>query len=136
MAITYARETLTAADYIACVGATTLGENRPLGNPQRIQAMLDHTDLLVTARDEAGALLGLCRCITDWDWICYCIDLAVIEGQQGKGIGKALLDTTAEILGPRVAITLLAKPSAEGFYRAIGMTVPMTAFIRPRTDRS
>jgi ribosomal protein S18 acetylase RimI-like enzyme len=136
MAIAYAREALTSADYIAVVGATTLGEGRPLGNPERIQAMLDNTDLLVTARDETGALLGLCRCITDWDWVCYCIDLAVIGGQQGRGIGKALLDHTATLLGPRVSIVLLAKPAAEGFYRAIGMTEPMAAFMRPRTDRS
>ena len=32
MPITYAQEqTLTAADYIACVGRTTLGPARPLG---------------------------------------------------------------------------------------------------------
>ncbi|AKR56136.1 hypothetical protein GCM10011321_06260 [Youhaiella tibetensis] len=137
MPITYARELdLTAAEYIACVGRTTLGEGRPLGNPVRIQAMLDNSGLVVTARDETGELLGLFRGITDWDWVCYCADLAVIDGQQGKGIGKALMDKAAQVLGPRVAITLLAKPQAEGFYRAIGMSQPMAAFFRPRTDRS
>lgn len=135
--ITYAREaSLTAAEYIACVGATTLGQGRPLANPERLQAMLDHTDILVTARAADGALLGLFRAVTDWHWACYCIDLAVIEGQQGRHIGQTLLDTAAELLGPKVSIVLLSKPDAEGFYRHIGMTEPMTAFMRPRTDRT
>ncbi|HUH78249.1 MAG TPA: GNAT family N-acetyltransferase [Devosia sp.] len=135
--ITYAREaSLTAAEYIACVGATTLGQGRPLANPERLQAMLDHTDLLVTARAEDGALLGLFRAVTDWHWACYCIDLAVIEERQGRHIGQTLLDTAAELLGPKVSIVLLSKPDAEGFYRHIGMTEPMTAFMRPRTDRT
>jgi len=137
MPITYDQEqTLTAADYIACVGRTTLGPARPLGNPIRVQQILDNSPIIVTARDEDGSLLGVFRGMTDWHWVCYCADLAVVEGQQGKGIGKALMDKAAEILGPRVAITLLAKPDAEGFYRAIGMTQPMAAFLRPRTDRS
>ena len=135
--ITYARETgLTAAEYIACVGATTLGQGRPLANPERLQAMLDNSDLLISARNDNGDLLGLFRAITDWHWACYCIDLAVIEGHQGKHIGQTLLDTAAELLGPKVAIVLLSKPGAEGFYRHIGMAEPMAAFMRPRTDRT
>jgi len=137
MPIAFAQEqTLAASDYIACVGRTTLGQGRPLGNPERIQQILDNSPVIITARDEDGTLLGLFRGITDWHWVCYCADLAVVEGQQGKGIGKALMDKAAEILGPRVAITLLAKPETEGFYRAIGMSQPMAAFFRPRTDRS
>lgn len=135
--ITYAREDgLVAADYIACVGATSLGQGRPLANPNRIQAMLDNSDLLVTARDTNGSLLGLFRGITDWHWACYCIDLAVTEGHQGKHIGQTLLDTATALLGPKVSIVLLSKPNAEGFYRHIGMAEPMAAFMRPRTDRT
>ena len=60
----------------------------------------------------------------------------MIEGQQGKRIGQNLLDTAADLLGPKVSIVLLSKPGAEGFYRHIGMTEPMASFMRPRTDRS
>jgi len=127
-------QSLAAAEYIACVGRTTLGEARPLSDPARIQQMLNNSGIIVTARDEDGTLLGLFRGMTDWHWVCYCADLAVVEGQQGKGIGKALMDKAAEILGPGVAITLLAKPDAEGFYRAIGMVQPMAAFFRPRSE--
>ena len=136
MAITYAQETgLTAEEYIACVGQTTLGASRPLGNVERVQAMIDESDLVVTARAEDGTLLGLSRTITDWHWVAYCMDLAVVETQQGSGIGKALLDTTAKVLGPGVAIALLPLPGVEGFYRHIGMS-DYPAFWRKREDKS
>lgn len=122
MTITFAQETgLTAEEYIACVGQTTLGASRPLANAERVQAMLDESDLVVTARTSDGTLLGLARTITDWHWVAYCMDLAVVETQQGSGIGKALLDETARILGPGVGIALLPLPGVEGFYRHIGM---------------
>ncbi len=100
MAIRYQREEgLAAAEYIACVGQTTLGAGRPIGNPERVQAMIDESDLVVTARNADGLLVGLSRTITDWHWVAYCMDLAVVEGQQGGGVGKALLDETVRILG-------------------------------------
>jgi len=136
MAVTYAREEgLTAAEYIACVGQTTLGAGRPIGNPERVQAMIDESDLVVTARNGDGVLIGLSRTITDWHWVAYCMDLAVVEGQQGGGVGKALLDETARILGPRVGLALLPLPGVEGFYRHIGMT-DYPAFWRKREDPS
>lgn len=136
MTITYRREQdLSAAEYIACVGQTTLGASRPLGNAARVQAMIEGSDLIVTARDAEGTLLGLSRTLTDWDWVAYCADLAVVEGRQGAGIGKALLEETAAILGPRVGLALLPLPGAEGFYRRIGMT-EYPAFWRSREDRA
>lgn len=135
MSIRYAREEhLTASEYIACVGRTKLGGSRPLRNSERVQAMLDQSPLIVTARDETGELLGLCRCITDWHWVAYCVDLAVVEDRQGAGIGKTLLDEAAEILGPKVGIALFSLPGAEGFYRRIGMSEP-AGFWRARSDR-
>jgi GNAT superfamily N-acetyltransferase len=136
-AIVYQRELdLSADDYIACVGRTTLGSTRPLGNPARVAAMLENSDLVVTARDAAsGGLLGLARCLTDWHWVCYCMDLVVVEGQQGKGIGKAILDKCTEIMGPRVGIALLAMPEAEPFYQRIGME-QYAGFWRERLDKA
>jgi len=126
-------DTLPAADYIAVLGETSLGARRPLGNAERIRAMLAGADLIVTARDEDGTLAGLARCLSDGAWVCYCAELAVRESYQGKGIGKAILDKAAEILGPGVAITLLAYPDAAGFYERIGMR-PAQAFYRERLD--
>nr|WP_314259050.1 GNAT family N-acetyltransferase [uncultured Devosia sp.] len=137
MSLICAQETgLTAEEYIACVGQSKLGPTRPLGNTERVQAMLDNSNLTVTARDETGRLIGLFRAMTDWNWVCYCADMAVVETSQGQGIGKTLMDKAAEILGPGVSIVLLALPGAEGFYSKIGLTQTQAGFYRDRTHRT
>jgi len=137
MAIICAQETgLTAEEYIACVGQSTLGPTRPLGNGERVQAYLDSSNLIVTARNADGRLVGLFRGMTDWHWVCYCADLAVAESHQGQGIGRQLMDKAAEILGPGCTIVLLSLPGAEGFYQKIGLTQSSAAFYRDRTNRT
>ena len=137
MAIICAQETgLTAEEYIACVGQSTLGPTRPLGNGERVQAYLDSSNLIVTARNADGRLVGLFRGMTDWHWVCYCADLAVAESHQGQGIGRQLMDKAAEILGPGCTIVLLSLPGAEGFYQRIGLTQSSAAFYRDRTNRT
>lgn len=137
MSIICAQETgLTAEEYIACVGQSTLGPTRPLSNTERVQAYLDNSNIVVTARDAGGTLVGLFRGMTDWSWICYCADMAVVESHQGQGIGALLMDKAAEVVGPGVTITLLALPGAEGFYQKIGMTQTSAAFYRDRTHRT
>lgn len=128
-------ETLSVAEYIACVGETTLGPGRPITNPERVQAMLDGANFIVTARDETGTLVGLARCMNDGAWICFCADLAVRESHQGQGIGRALIDKCTQLLGPRIGFILVSEPSAEGFYERTGMK-RYAAFFHSRTDRS
>ena len=127
---------LTAEEYIACVGQSALGAARPLGNTERVQAMLDNSNLVITARDDNGRLVGLSRSITDWNWNCYCADMAVVESSQGQGIGKTLMDKASEILGPGVSIIVLALPGAEGFYSKLGLTHTDAGFYRDRTHRT
>lgn len=127
---------LTAEEYIACVGQSALGPTRPLSNTERVQAYLDNSNIVVTARDTGGTLVGLFRGMTDWNWVCYCADMAVVEASQGQGIGARLIDKATEIVGPGVTIVLLALPGAEGFYQKIGLTQTGAAFYRDRTHRS
>ena len=137
MDIVCAQETgLTAQEYIACVGQSALGPTRPLGNVERVQAYIDNSNLVITARDAGGTLVGLFRGMTDWNWVCYCADLAVAESHQGQGIGKLLMDKAAEIQGPGVAIALLSLPGAEGFYQKVGFAQTSSAFFRDRADRT
>lgn len=134
MTIVCAEErTLSVEDYVAVVSETTMRTNRPLGNPARLAQMLAGSNLIVTARDADGFILGLARCMSDTAWICYCSDLAVRESAQGRGVGRALLDKCAELLGPRIGLVLVAYPEVASFYQRIGME-PAQAFYRPRQD--
>lgn len=136
MAVRYAQESrLAPEEYVAVLERTTMRDRRPLANLERIGRMLAGANVIVTAREEDGTLVGLARCISDGAWICYCAELAVRDTHQGRGIGRALLETTADLLGPGVALTLNAEPEAVDFYRHMGMQ-GMPAFFIPRTDRS
>lgn len=67
------------------------GLPRPTNDPERIQKMYDHSNLIVTAWDQ-DFLVGVSRCITDWAWSCYLADLAVSPEYQKSGIGKKLIE--------------------------------------------
>ncbi len=135
MAVIIARETdLTAEEFAALLAETTMAPKRPLLNLQRIERMLHGANFIVTARDEDGQLLGVARCITDFEWICYCAELAVRQSHQGQGIGKSILAEAKRMLGPGICLTLNAEPEAVAFYEHIGMQ-PYRAFYIPRENR-
>ena len=122
MTIIYAQEqALSAADYIAVLGSTYMGERRPIGNVARVTRMLAGSNVIVTARDADGAIVGVLRGISDGEWVCYVADLVVHADYQRKGIGTGMLDECKRILGPGMGIVLVAYPEAEAYYRKIGM---------------
>lgn len=126
--LVYARDAgLTAEEYIDVVGNSTLGSTRPLGDPQRVAAMLAGAGLIVTARS-AGRCVGIARCLTDFAWVAYCGDLAVHNDFQGLGIGSGLLRRCREELGGGVGIALLSAPEAVGFYERRGPEVGLTRY--------
>ncbi|MDH5033167.1 GNAT family N-acetyltransferase [Chryseobacterium cucumeris] len=98
---------------------STLGERRPVNEPERITEMLQHANLIATARDN-GKLIGISRSLTDFAFCTYLSDLAVDENYQKKGIGKELIRLTKEYT-PKATLILLAAPKAVGYYPKIGM---------------
>jgi GNAT superfamily N-acetyltransferase len=93
--------------------------------------MLRGSNVIVTARDETGAVVGIARGISDGAWVCYLADVAVRADQHGKGIGRGLMDACRQMLGPGMAVILAAFPEAEAFYRRIGMSeIPAFYFDR------
>jgi GNAT superfamily N-acetyltransferase len=98
---------------------STLGERRPINEPERIMGMLQHANLIATARDN-GKLIGVSRSLTDFAFCTYLSDLAVDENYQKKGIGKELIRLTKEHT-PQATLILLAAPKAVGYYPKIGM---------------
>jgi ribosomal protein S18 acetylase RimI-like enzyme len=136
VSIVYAQEQdLSVADYVAVLDSTYMRDLRPLTNTPRIARMLAGANLIVTAR-ENGEVLGLARCISDMAWVAYCAELAVKESAQGRGIGRGILDTCYDLLGPGMGLILAAEPQAVGFYERIGMQRLKAGFFHPRTDAS
>ncbi len=134
-AIVYAAEPgLDPAEFRRVLDESGLGATRPVDDPARLKAMLDAADLILTARLDGpeGELIGVCRAITDFSWVCYVSELAVSKQAQGLGIGKGLLNETRRRLGPQVAIALISMPDAVGFYERAGMARMADAFWQKR----
>ncbi len=111
---------LAAEEFRAVLIASTLGERRPVEDLGRLERMLRHADLIVTARD-GGRLVGISRAVTDFSYCCYLSDLAVEVGYQRRGIGKRLIEQTHRAAGEETMLILVAAPAAEGYYPRIGM---------------
>lgn len=114
--------TLSPDEFVSVLERSTLAERRPVGESERIALMLEHADLIVTARTAAGLLVGVSRAVTDFSYCCYLSDLAVDVAFQKRGIGKELIRRTHAAAGGRAKLILLAAPAARGYYPHIGMT--------------
>ncbi len=127
----FAREqTLAVSEFRRVLVESGLGAHRPINDEERLAAMLEGANLVVTARRDApGApLLGLARCMTDSAWACYVADLAVCPSAHGSGVGQGLMDEVRRQLGSGVTILLVSVPNAVGFYERIGMESAKHAF--------
>ena len=100
--------------------ASTLGERRPVDDPERILAMVKNANLIVTARHQQR-LVGVARSLSDFTFATYLSDLAVDRQYQKKGIGKELIRQT-KLAVPQSKVILLAAPAAIHYYPRIGMT--------------
>ncbi len=108
------------------------GLPRPTGDAERIRKMFVHSNLVITAWQQEQ-LVGVCRCITDWAWVCYLSDLAVDPNCKKSGIGKNLVALTRKTLGEEVMILLLSVPDAMDYYPKIGFEKENRGFTIKRT---
>jgi len=112
---------LAVAEFIDVLRRSTLAERRPVDDARTIAGMLAHADVIVTARDSSGLLVGVSRAITDFNYCTYLSDLAVDEAFQRQGIGRELIRRTHLAAGLKTNLILLAAPKAETYYPHIGM---------------
>lgn len=112
---------ITVHDFIDVLKRSTLDERRPVDDPERMQKMLDHGNVLVTAWSD-DQLVGVSRALTDFSFCCYLSDLAVDKIYQHQGIGKELVRITHETAGMQTMLILLAAPKATAYYPKIGMS--------------
>ena len=112
---------LTPVEFIDVLRRSTLAERRLVEVADQIAKMLAGADLVVTARDADGTLVGVSRAITDFAYCTYLSDLAVDVECQGRGIGRELIRVTHEKAGPSTRLILLAAPAAASYYPHVGM---------------
>lgn len=112
---------LGVGEFVEVLNRSGLGERRPVGDLERMEKMLRGADVVVTARTEAGVLVGVSRALTDFAYCTYLSDLAVDRDFQRQGIGKELIRRTHEAAGVGTTLILLAAPGARGYYPKIGM---------------
>lgn len=125
---------ISAVEFIDVLKRSTLDARRPVDDINRIQLMLDHGNILVTAWHDKK-LIGVSRALSDFSFCCYLSDLAVDEAFQKKGIGKKLIDETHKVSGLQTMLILLAAPAAAQYYPKIGMERFTDCFIiRRKTD--
>jgi len=122
---------LSSSDFIDILRRSTLAERRPVDCPERIAGMIQHADILATARTAAGLLVGVARSITDFHYCTYLSDLAVDQAFQRQGIGRRLIEYSHEVAGRGTTLILLSAPAAVSYYPHIGMQPHPSCWIIP-----
>ena len=123
MTIIFAQEPhLDALAFIDLLQRSGLAARRPVTDVDRIDGMLRHADLILTARTPLNELVGVSRAITDFHYCTYLSDLAVDVAFQRRGIGKHLIDFSHDKAGRNTKLILLSAPAAATYYPHIGMT--------------
>lgn len=116
--ISYKENVIVKAEELSEVFKSS-GIKRPSDDLNRLQRMIENSDILVTAWDN-NRLIGVARAITDFSYCCYLSDLAVNKDYQNKGIGRELIRIVQEQIGEEVALLLLSSPIAMEYYPKIG----------------
>ncbi|MCW3062236.1 MAG: GNAT family N-acetyltransferase [Capsulimonas sp.] len=131
MSIQYLTNAVISAQDLAALFDRS-GIRRPTGDLPRIQHMIDHANLTVTAWD-GEKLVGVARSLTDFVWCCYLSDLAVDRDYQRQGVGSALVEETREVIGEQATLVLLSAPEAMEYYPRIGLEPVESGWMIKRT---
>ncbi|MGN0683425.1 MAG: GNAT family N-acetyltransferase [Oscillospiraceae bacterium] len=122
--ITYKEEKLCSEEYIEFLKRTDLGSQYPKERFQeRIEKLVNHTSISLTARNENNLIVGVLFGLTDYAYWLYVTDLGVDREYQGQGIGSTLMKMAHEIAGGEkdIAVYLVANEEAVPFYEKLGM---------------
>jgi predicted N-acetyltransferase YhbS len=115
-------------EVLGVYGSSGLGDRRPVEDRERFAAMVENANLVLVARDDEGALLGIVRAVSDFSYVTYVSDIAVVGDHQRSGIGRALIDATRSE-APAAKLVLLSAPAAVDYYPHIGFTRHESAWV-------
>lgn len=99
---------------------TSVGWTAYTADPDQLLRALAGSHLVLTARDDAGTLLGLARTVSDGETVCYVQDILVHPSAQRHGVGRALMDELRDVYAHCRAF-LLSTDDAGEFYRTVGL---------------
>ncbi|MGN0679818.1 MAG: GNAT family N-acetyltransferase [Oscillospiraceae bacterium] len=122
--ITYKEEKLCSDEYVEFLKRTDLGSQYPKERfEERIEKLVSHTSISLTARNENNLIVGVLFGLTDYAYWLFITDLGVDRDYQGQGIGKTLVKKAHEIAGGEkdIAVYLVANEDAIPFYQKLGM---------------
>ncbi|QES39585.1 N-acetyltransferase [Streptomyces venezuelae] len=115
-------------EVLAVYHASGLGERRPVTDRERMAAMVREANLVVVAREADNTLIGIARSISDFSYVTYLSDIAVIRAHQRSGVGLALMEETRR-QAPDAKVVLLSAPAATGYYPRVGFTRHDSAWV-------
>ena len=133
MNYTIQQERLSPEAYIEFLRHTDLGSQYPKERfHERIAILVEKASISLAARDDAGALIGVCFGITDFAYWLFITDLGVVREWTGRGVGKTLVRELHRIAGESLAgggeeniiMYTCANENATGFYEKLGMVKP------------
>ena len=127
MKYTIQEERLTAEAYIEFLKRTDLGSQYPKERfRERIETLVNKASISLVARNDAGAIVGVCFGITDFAYWLFITDLGVVRECVGQGIGTALVRKLHAVAGGEENIIMYAcvNENAWGFYEKLGMHKP------------
>ena len=94
---------------------------RPVEDKDKMQALIEHANVVISAWDNS-TLVGLCRGFSDFNFVTYISDLAVLKEYQNQGIGKELLAKVKDFTDHSTRLVLLSNVSANTYYEKLGFS--------------
>ena len=91
------------------------------GNPERLREALANSSLVLIST-RADRVVGLVRCISDGQTICYIQDILVVPEHQRLGIGKSLMQRVLNhyVNCRQIVLMTDAEKSQRRFYESSG----------------
>lgn len=134
---TIREERLTPEAYIGFLRRTDLGSQYPRERfHERIATLVEKASISLTARDDAGDLIGVGFGITDFAYWLFITDLGVVREWTGKGVGKALVQEMHKLAGgeDNIIMYTCANENATGFYEKLGMVKPHDIYMYNKVE--
>ncbi|MER3432287.1 MAG: N-acetyltransferase [Leptolyngbya sp. ERB_1_1] len=127
-------EDLSFEEYYDFLKRSDLGSQYPKERfEERIRKLLTTRSIAITARNEAGKLIGIAFGVTDFAYFLFVTDLGVDRAYVKQGIGRELLIRIQEAAGgeDNITVVTVAHENAIEFYEKCEYVAEECLFWKP-----